>query len=142
MPATLQAAAHRPRWALVAAIVAILFGLLTVGSGGRALFGGAAARAEVGDAVPFVLWFNFLSGFAYVAAGLGLFFWRRWAAPLSAAIAVAVLLVFAAFGWHVAVGGAYEARTIGAMILRSAVWIAIAFLTCRAQGWPRSLFRA
>lgn len=61
----------RPRWALAAGIVAVLFGALTVWSGGRALFGGSAARAEVGDAVGFVLWFNFLCGFFYVLAGVG-----------------------------------------------------------------------
>jgi hypothetical protein len=124
----------RPRWALLAASVAVLFGILTVISGGTALFGGAAVRAAVGDAVPFVLWFNFLSGFAYVAAGVGLFMWRRWAAQLSALIAVAILIMFGAFGWHVALGGAFEMRTVGAMILRSGIWLAIAIFACRALG--------
>ena len=124
--------AARPRWALIAAVAAIVFGVLTLISGGSALFGGAAARAAVGDAVPFVLWFNFLSGFVYVLAGIGLFLWRRWAAQLSALLAVAILVVFAAFGLHVALGGAFEMRTVGAMTLRSAVWIAIAIAACRA----------
>jgi hypothetical protein len=38
----------------IAAGVAVLFGLLTIVSGGRALFGGPEARAAVGNAVPFV----------------------------------------------------------------------------------------
>lgn len=54
-------ASARPRWALVAAIVAVLFGILTVLSGGRALFGNDTARAAVGNAVAFVLWFNFVA---------------------------------------------------------------------------------
>ncbi|MCF8477701.1 MAG: hypothetical protein K9G60_11785 [Pseudolabrys sp.] len=124
----------RPRWALVAAIVAILFGALTVMAGGRALFGGEAARAAVGNAVAFVLWFNFVAGFCYVLAGLGLFFWRRWAAQLSAVIALATLVAFAAFGWHVAIGGAFGMRTVAAMTLRSGLWIAIAIPACRALG--------
>jgi hypothetical protein len=124
----------RPRWAIAAAIVAVLFGILTVLSGGRALFGGDTARAAVGNAVAFVLWFNFAAGFGYVLAGIGLFFWRRWAAQLAAVIAIATLAIFAAFGWHVASGGAFEMRTVGAMILRSGIWIAIAFLACRALG--------
>jgi hypothetical protein len=122
----------RPGWALVAAIGAVPFGILTLISGGSALFGSAAARAAVGHAVPFVLWFNFLSGFVYVLAGIGLFLWKRWAAQLSALLAIAILAVFAAFGWHVAWGGAFEVRTVGAMILRSTVWIAIAVAACRA----------
>jgi hypothetical protein len=33
--------------------------------------------------------------------------------------------VFAAFGLHVHQGGAYEMRTVGAMTLRTFVWLAI-----------------
>lgn len=117
----------------IAAGVAIIFGILTIFAGGRALFGGPEARAAVGNAVPFVLWFNTFAGFAYVAAGLGLLARRRWAAWLAAAIALATLGVFAAFGLHVAGGGAYEARTVGAMILRAVVWLAIAFSAFRAS---------
>ena len=124
----------RPGWAIVVAVVAITFGVLTIVSGGRALFGDAAARAEVGNAVPFVLWFNFSAGFFYILAGTGLFLWRRWAAQLAAFIAVATFGILVAFAWHVMVGGAYEMRTVGAMLLRSGVWVVIALLSCRAIG--------
>jgi hypothetical protein len=40
------------------AVVTVLFGLLTVLSGGRTLFGGEAARLAAGAIVPFVLWFK------------------------------------------------------------------------------------
>jgi hypothetical protein len=112
----------------------VLFGLLTVLSGGRALFGGEAARTAVGNAVEFVLWFNFVAGFAYVLAGIGLFLWRRWAAQLSAIIGISTLVVFIAFGWHVATGGAFEVRTVGAMTLRSGFWLGIAVSACQALG--------
>ena len=113
--------------------IAILFGTLTVFSGGQALFGDPAARAAVGDAVPFVLWFNFGAGFAYIAAGIGLFLRQGWAVWLAAFIAVATLLVFMALGVHIWNGGAYEMRTIGAMTLRSLVWIGIATMGVRAR---------
>lgn len=127
-------ASTRPRWAAVAAVIAVLFGGLTIFSGGRALFGDEIARAAVGNAVGFVLWFNFIAGFSYLIAGVGLYSWRRWAAPFSAFIAIATLLVFAAFGGHVVLGGAFEMRTVGALVLRSAVWIAIAVAACRSLG--------
>ncbi len=57
----------RTRSVTIAAVVAVIFGLLTIFSGGRALFGGA----DMGAVVPFVLWFNFLAGFAYVSRRLG-----------------------------------------------------------------------
>lgn len=106
----------------IAAAVAVVFGLLTILSGGRALFGGA----DMGVVVPFVLWFNFLAGFAYVVAGVGLWTGRGWAAGLSLAIFAATVAVLLAFALHVASGRPYEARTVGAMLLRAAVWGAIA----------------
>jgi len=90
------------------------------------LFGPEAARLAAGRYVPFVLWFNFLAGFAYVAAGAGLWARRRWAAWLSPAIAAGTITTFAAFGLYILLGGAFEVRTVAAMGLRSAVWVAIA----------------
>lgn len=112
----------------VAGGVALVFGVLTVVSGGSALLDGTGMGAIVG----FVLWFNTIAGLAYVAAGLGLWQARRWAFALSLAIFVATLLVFAAFGLHVAQGGAFEMRTVGAMTLRSVVWGIIALVAHRA----------
>ena len=125
------------RWdILIAAVVVTLFGLLTVLSGGRALFGGPEARAAVGDAVPFVLWFNFLAGFAYVAAGIGLILQTNWATKLSIAILVATVLVMIAFGVHVLLGGAYEMRTVWAMNLRTVVWGVVVGLVIRNPDGP------
>ena len=109
----------------------MVFGVLTIVSGGRVLFGGAAARAAAGDFVPFVLWFNFMSGFVYVLAGVSIAMGRRWAATLSIALAVAIATAFALFGLHVFQGGAFEMRTVGAMSLRLVVWIVIAAVAAR-----------
>ncbi len=118
------------------AVVAVLFGLLTVFSGGRTLFGGEAARLAAGAIVHFVLWFNFVAGFAYVACGLGLWGRLRWSVPLAVFIAVATGLVFAAFGVHAWNGAAYEARTVGAMALRTVLWAGIAGAAYRALRHP------
>jgi len=126
-----QTLPKRPPLVTAAAIVSLAFGALTVFSGGRVLFGPDAARAAAGNYVPFVLWFNFLAGFAYLAAGTGLWRGRRWAAWLALAIAAATALVFAAFGVHIALGGAFEPRTVAAMTLRTALWVAIAALALR-----------
>jgi hypothetical protein len=124
----------RPRWAVAAALIAVAFGMVTVFVGGMTLFGPPAA----GNIVPFVLWFNFIAGFAYIIAGAGMFLWKRWAARLSATIAIMTIAVFAALVVYIFSGGAYEARTIGAMTIRSLVWIAITIGACRALGcWPR-----
>jgi hypothetical protein len=123
-----------PRWTAILALVAIVFGIVTIIVGGKTLFGGPEVRAAAGNIVSFVLWFNFVAGFAYVIAGVGLFLWKRWAAHLSAAIAAATIAVFVAFGIHIFLGGAFEAKTVAAMIIRSVVWIVISALACRALG--------
>ena len=121
-------------WMRVISLIAIGFGLLTIKEGGMTLTGNAAAVTAAGNYVPFVLWFNFVAGFAYVIAGAGLWMQRRWAAWLAVAIAAATALAFAAFGLHAASGAAYEQRTVVAMTLRLLVWAAIA-----AFAWKRLL---
>lgn len=115
----------RSRWVSVLAIVAVVFGIATIISGGRTLFD-AETQQLAGNYVAFVLWFNFVAGFAYVFAGMGLWFQQRWSIWLSFAIAAATLVVFAAFGLQIWRGGSYEMRTVGAMVLRAITWIAIA----------------
>ena len=123
---------RRSPWIWAISFVAISFGLLTIRAGDTVLFGSAAARSAAGHYVPFVLWFNFLAGFAYVIAGVGLWLERRWAAWLAVVVAAATALVFAAFGVHASSGGAYEARTVGAMVLRLLLWTGIAAIAHRA----------
>ena len=127
---------QRGFWIWAISLVAVGFGLLTIKEGGMVLFGDAAARSAAGNYVPFVLWFNFVAGFAYVIAGAGLWMQQRWAAWLAVAIAAATALTFAAFGAHVYSGGAYEQRTVIAMSLRTLTWVAIA-----AIAWRRLLRR-
>lgn len=122
------------RWHWVAGGLAIAFGVATLLEGGHVLFGGPEARAEAGNFVPFVLWFNFAAGFAYVADGTGALLRQRWAAWLAWAIAASTALVFAAFGVHVALGGAFETRTLVAMTLRTGFWAAQSIVLPRLLG--------
>jgi hypothetical protein len=122
-------------WALGA--VAIALGLATIVSGGLVLFSGSEARVAAGAVVPFVLWFNFVTGFVYVAAGIGLAMWQRWGACLALLLTASTIVASAAFIGHVVIGGAYETRTAVAMLLRVAVWLTITLLACRALGCVR-----
>mgnify|MGYP003992737913 FL=1 len=117
----------RPRWAIALAIFIGIFGLLTLKSGGEVLLVDGAGRQSAGNYVPFVLWFNFLAGFTYIACAVGLAMWRSWSTPLAFAIAILTVLTSLAFGIHILMDGAYEMRTAGAMVFRSVIWLAIAF---------------
>lgn len=119
-------------------LVAVGFGLLTIKEGGMTLIGNEAARAAAGNYVPFVLWFNFVAGFAYVVAGIGLWLQQRWAVWLAITIAAATACTFAAFGAHIFFGGLYEKRTVIAMSMRTLVWATIAAIAWRRLVWRQA----
>jgi len=106
-------------------VFAIAFGLLTLKSGGEVLFINGSGREAADNFVPFVLWFNFLMGFVYIIAGIGLWLQKSWAVSLATFIFAATLIVFVILGIHILQGGLYEQRTVAAMTLRSGVWLII-----------------
>ncbi|MCF6237453.1 MAG: hypothetical protein L3J79_01335 [Candidatus Marinimicrobia bacterium] len=114
------------------AILAIVFGLITLRSGGMTLFI-EETRAAAGDIVLFVLWSNFILGFAYIVAGAGIFLDKSWAKNLSLAIAGITLLTYAAFWIHITLGGSFIIKTVKVMAIRSFIWVAIAFRTVWAS---------
>ena len=61
-----------------------------------------------------------------MVAAIGLFRHAEWGAHLALAIAVATVMTFAALAVYIFTGGAFEARTIGAMTLRTGLWGVIA----------------
>jgi len=127
----------RPVWVWVTSIIAIVFGVMTIKSGGDVLFIDGEARQAAGNYVNFVLWFNFLAGFFYIATGVSIWLKKVWAQTAAVALAISTLLVFGVFGLHILTAGEYEQRTVIAMSIRSLVWVAIA-VTCWWQLSPRN----
>jgi hypothetical protein len=115
----------RPIWVWITTIITVIFGIMTIKSGGSVIFIDEARQAA-GNYVDFVLWFNFTAGFFYVAVGIGVWFQKNWALSIAIILSVLTLLVFGAFGIHINSGGMYELHTVAAMCLRSVVWVVIA----------------
>jgi len=115
------------------AIFAMVFGVLTLISGGSVLFGPAGARVWAGSYVGFVVWFNFFAGAVYVLAAIGLWQGTRWAPRLSALIAIATAVVAIGFATAILRGTAFEMRTVGALTLRFGFWAAVALIATRAM---------
>ncbi|MBL0213405.1 MAG: hypothetical protein IPQ07_05955 [Myxococcales bacterium] len=113
------------RW--LAAGLAIAFGVATVAEGGRVVFGGH----HDGPVVTFVVVFNFLAGFVYVAVGAAILGRRRWAPAAAWAVTAATALVFGAFAVHAGSGGAFAPRTFAAMSLRMVFWLVLAVVLSR-----------
>lgn len=107
------------------AIAILIFGSLTIISGGRALFTEAGIQSR-GNIVPLVLWFNFLAGFLYVIIGIATLKLKTQAKKLSVALAVTNVFVLLYLLNHVYQGGLFENKTLVAMSFRTAFWIVIA----------------
>lgn len=117
----------RSRTNLVIAVVATLFGVLTVVAGSRVLLG-----ADPGYVVyrP-LLQFNTVMGFVY--AGVGLLVWQGHKAALFGAAAITglnlLVLLLVAYGF--ATGAAVAATSLGAMSFRTVVWSVLLFFLVR-----------
>jgi len=122
---------HHPFSIWTILIIAVLFGLMTIKSGGSVLFIDGQARQAAGNYVDFVLWFNFIAGFFYVATGIGIYLKKTWSTSAAVILALLTIVIFGAFGIHIINGGEYEMRTVYAMTLRSLVWIVIAMTLLR-----------
>ena len=123
---------RRARWTRPAGIAAAVFGVATIVSGAGTLFGPEEIKAAAGSIVYFVLWFNFIAGFAYLVGGYALYCGRGWALGAAIAIAAATAIVALAFVVYTTAGGAFSWRTPGALLLRIGFWAAIAWGL-----WPR-----
>ncbi len=117
----------KPKWLIALSVFMIVFGVLTILSGGRVLFT-EAGHNEAGHIVPLVLWFNFLSGFLYILGGVSLFRLKSYAKKIALALALLCGAVLVYLIWYIYKGNPFEMRTVFAMIFRSvflsgAAWI-------------------
>ncbi|WP_457094415.1 hypothetical protein [Microvirga sp. P5_D2] len=106
-----------------AAGLAIAAGLLTALAGGVSL--SVAQATGEGAAAPLGGWFDLAAGFACIVTGAGLLARRAWAVWSASAIALATVTAFGTLGFHILQGGAYETRTMTAMMLRAVISQAI-----------------
>lgn len=107
------------------ASIFILFGLVTVMAGGRALFTESGIQTR-GQIVPLVLWFNFIAGFFYVLTGVLTYHSARFAKKWAIGLAGANLLVLAYLLNYIYQGGLYETKTLIAMSFRTVFWVTFA----------------
>ena len=115
------------------AALAVVFGVLSLTAGVQVLFWPAAAGAARGIVLAPVLWFNFVMGAVYIAAGAGIWRSAHWSLAAAWTIAAANTAVGGGVYVYWLLGNAVEPRTLGAVVLRAAVWWIIAFLLGRQR---------
>lgn len=119
-------------WLKGIALFGLIFGIVTLFSGGSVLFGSESARISAGNYVPLVVWFNFTAGFFYIIAAIGVLLGKPWSYPLSVLIAVATATTAAIFAYYVSTGVGFEMRTVAALAVRTGFWSLMAFLIRRS----------
>jgi hypothetical protein len=121
----------------LAAAVAVVFGLVTLGAGSRVLLG-----ADPGYVVyrPLLL-YNTAMGLAYLAAGLAIWRSPRAGAVAGGTIFILNLLVLAGIVVLFARGGAVAPDSLRAMTLRTVVWLVLFIVAMRASGLRRAAGR-
>lgn len=95
------------------------------------MFGSEEARQAAGNYLPGVVWFNFVAGFFYIAAGAALLRDNVWGIWLSLLILLGTVCVSLMFVEHVLSGGPYETRTAYAMTFRTGMWAVISYTAWR-----------
>lgn len=119
----------------LSALVAAVFGIVTLIAGGRILFGFAEAGFVV---IPQVLVFNTVMGALYVLAAVLIVRDIDRGRPLALLIALANVAVLLAVVALRASGTSVAGQTLAAMTLRSAVWITIAAALFRDRRHERA----
>lgn len=106
----------------------IAFALLTLFLSSSIIFDWFGIRAKEGNYVLMVVWANFLCSLLYLLSSYGFIMQRRWTFKLL--IVAALILILALFGLviHIYVGGAFETKTIWAMIFRITITLGFALL--------------
>jgi len=115
----------------VAALLALVVGLLTIVEGGIVLLGLGTNPYPV---LPWLLRYNVAMGFASLGAGHGLWREQRWAETLSRIIRSCHGVVFLLLAGMDLLGMAVAVQSIGAMLFRTAIWTGITMLIKQRSG--------
>jgi hypothetical protein len=115
------------------------FGLLTTFLSSSIIFDWFDIRSHEGNYVLIVVWANFVSGLLYLASAVGFIQKKVWAAlPLIISVGILILAFFGLL-IHINGGGAYETKTIFAMLFRILINVGLLILIYRSTKTTRGV---
>ena len=109
---------------LVAAVLTG-FGLLTLFLSASVIFDLFDIRSKEGNYVLFVVWSNFISSLLYLVAVYGLITSKKWTYKILGLSAIILTIAFIGFLFYIQSGGIHETKTVGAMVFRIAMTVAL-----------------
>lgn len=114
------------------AIFMLVFGFLTIKSGGSVLFI-ESVRALAGDYILPIVWFNFVGGFFLALGAIGLWLGKGWVKPVAMVLFASFLVMDCYLAFHIYSGGAFMEKTVVAMFIRTLTWAFANFLATKAK---------
>ena len=112
----------------IAALLALVIGLLTVMEGSIVLLG---LETKPYPVLPWLLRYNVAMGFVSLAAGHGLWREQKWAWTLSRIVLACHGAVFFVLAGMYLFGKTVAVQSIGAMLFRTGIWIGINYMIRR-----------
>jgi hypothetical protein len=109
----------------ISAVLALAIGLMTIVEGGSVLLGIETKEYHV---LSWLLRYNVAMGFVSLAAGLGLWTEKKWAAALAMTILACHGAVFFSLAAMHLLGRTVAVVSIGAMLFRTGIWTVINFM--------------
>ena len=113
----------------IGAIALALFAAFTIFMSGSVIFDLFGIRAKEGNYVLFIVVANFICGFLYFLAAIGLLMHKKWSNTLLISALGILLVAFLGLMWHVEAGGLYEMKTVKALGFRFMVTLLFAILS-------------
>jgi len=109
----------------LSALILIGFGLLTLFLSTSVIFDLFGIRAKEGNYVLFIVWSNFVSSLLYMFSAYGFIKVKSWTKLLLGIASIILIVSFVSLNVYINNGGVYETKTMGAMIFRISLTIAL-----------------
>lgn len=116
---------------IIAGIVSLLFGLVTIFEGGSVILDIPGARESHGDFIWFVVWANVICAFFYIASSYGFFKLKNWTKSLLKISIIILVLTFAGLLIWIFLKNPFEKKTVIAMTGRLIVTVILFIIAAK-----------
>ena len=120
---------------IVSTVFLAVFGAITLFLSTSVILNLFGIRELEGNYVLFIVWANFISSLLYLAAAIGFIKHKKWTTIVLAVSSAILIIAFVFLKIHIANGGVFETKTVGAMKFRTAltlVFTLMAYFTIQA----------
>lgn len=112
----------------LSATILIGFGLLTLFLSTSIILDLFGIRAKEGNYVLFIVWANFICSLLYLLAAYGFLKIKSWTKLVLGIATLILIIAFISLKVHISNGGMYETKTVGAMLFRTGLTLALTLI--------------